>query len=302
MSAPDEITLQLPTGRVAARVWGPPDGAPVLALHGWLDNAASFDRLAPLLPGLRIVAMDLPGHGRSDHRAASASYHYIDWVRDALHAVDALGWDRFALLGHSMGAGISALLAGTFPERVERAVLLDGIGPLSAPADEAASRLRKHLNLLLGQRRRRPRRHGSPEAAALRVVQASTGLSDASARLLVARGSHPVGDGVAWSWDRRIRLPSPGRLTEAQVHAFLDAIECPVLLIVAEHGYPFGEEHFDTRARCIRHLQRVDLPGHHHVHMDDAQRVAEHVRPFLEAEHRAPDITAPSDPLRYTAR
>lgn len=41
------------------KIWGPPDGHPVLALHGWLDNAGTFDTLIPLLPpNLRIVAVD----------------------------------------------------------------------------------------------------------------------------------------------------------------------------------------------------------------------------------------------------
>lgn len=55
----EELELQTPWLRLAARAWGPSGGLPVLAVHGWLDNAASFDVLAPLLPGMRLVAVDL---------------------------------------------------------------------------------------------------------------------------------------------------------------------------------------------------------------------------------------------------
>src|SRR5690606_2312769 len=117
--------VDISVGTLAGLAFGPRDGRPVLALHGWLDNAATFVPLAPLLPELRIYALDLPGHGRSSHRPPGARYHYVDWVGDVIEAADALGLDRFALLGHSMGAGISILTAGTFPERVERLALIE---------------------------------------------------------------------------------------------------------------------------------------------------------------------------------
>lgn len=66
--AVEEVRLSLPHIELAAHLFGPEDGLPVIALHGWLDNANSFARLAPRLEGLRIVALDLAGHGHSGHR------------------------------------------------------------------------------------------------------------------------------------------------------------------------------------------------------------------------------------------
>ena len=82
MMKPREIKLQLPNLKLTAKQWGPESGKPLLALHGWLDNAASFDGLAPLLPELNIVALDLPGHGLSEHKPAGSVYHFIDAVSD----------------------------------------------------------------------------------------------------------------------------------------------------------------------------------------------------------------------------
>ncbi|MCB1637058.1 MAG: alpha/beta fold hydrolase, partial [Xanthomonadales bacterium] len=139
----EELELKTPYLRLAARAWGPLDGVPVLALHGWLDNAASFDALAPLLPNVRLVALDLTGHGRSEHRPPGIHYHFVDFIPDVVAAADALGWDRFALLGHSLGGGIASFVAATLPERIDRVAMIEGLGPpTSDPADGPAN-LRK---------------------------------------------------------------------------------------------------------------------------------------------------------------
>lgn len=100
MSAPArDIRLSLPHIELAAQVYGPEDGRPVLALHGWLDNANSFARLAPKLTGLRIVALDLAGHGYSGHRPIGAGYALWDYAHDVLQAADHLGGSAFPCWG-----------------------------------------------------------------------------------------------------------------------------------------------------------------------------------------------------------
>ena len=160
MDDPEPLTLEIPGLRLAALAWGPADGLPLLAVHGWLDNAASFARLAPLLPGVRLVAVDLPGHGLSEHRPPGAAYHFIDWAVDLAAAGEALGWERYVLLGHSMGAGVVSLLAGALPERVVALALIEGLGPMACEADEAPARLAKAILRRDARERKRPRRRG----------------------------------------------------------------------------------------------------------------------------------------------
>ncbi|HAS30592.1 MAG TPA: alpha/beta hydrolase, partial [Alcanivorax sp.] len=95
-------------GQELAGLQWPGEGEPVLALHGWLDNAASFQPLAEPL-GHPLVALDFAGHGHSEHRPRHQATHYVDHVRDVLAVADQLGWDRFVLVGHSMGAGVACL-------------------------------------------------------------------------------------------------------------------------------------------------------------------------------------------------
>lgn len=104
------------------RAYGPVDGPPVLALHGVTGHAARWKILADALPHLRILAMDLRGHGRSTwHPPWGIEQH----VADALAVLDAAGLSRVAVLGHSYGAAIALHLAHAAPERVERLALLD---------------------------------------------------------------------------------------------------------------------------------------------------------------------------------
>jgi len=72
-----ELSIPTPWGSIAAKTFGSPFGKPVLAVHGWMDNAGTFDRLVPLLPkSIYFVAVDLPGHGRSSHYPNGIPYHY----------------------------------------------------------------------------------------------------------------------------------------------------------------------------------------------------------------------------------
>ncbi|KAM6424970.1 serine hydrolase-like protein 2 isoform 1-T1 [Rhynochetos jubatus] len=107
-----ELKFPVPWGHVAAKAWGPLEGHPVLCLHGWLDNANTFDKLIPLLPrDCYYVAMDFSGHGLSSHRPAGSPYHFLDYVTDVRRVAAALQWRRFTLMGHSMGGSVAGMVS-----------------------------------------------------------------------------------------------------------------------------------------------------------------------------------------------
>ncbi len=279
MSSPLEFAV--PGGTIRALSHDTGGDRCVLALHGWLDNAASFTPLAPMLDDSRVVAMDLAGHGHSDHRPPGASYHLVDYVIDAFEVVERLGWEQFTLMGHSLGAGISCLFAAAFPERVEALVLIDGIGPLSGHEDEAANRLRRAIVARGGQARERGPHPSVDSAVAARLR--ATRMAPASARLIVERNLRAVDGGFAWRTDRRLTHPSPLYLTESQVLAFLAAIECPVLLVHVEDGVIARRPSTRARMDAFAALKVAAVAGQHHVHMDDPAPVAAAVNEFLKA-------------------
>src|SRR3989338_8312729 len=100
---------------------------PLLALHGWLDNAASFSLLAPLLAEHRIIALDFFGHGHSDHLSKDAVYHMFIYVQQIYDVMLQLQLKEVHFVAHSMGGGVACLFAAMFPQMVKSLVLIESL-------------------------------------------------------------------------------------------------------------------------------------------------------------------------------
>lgn len=276
----EEVRLSLPHIELAAHVFGPADGVPVIALHGWLDNANSFARLAPRLHGLRILAIDMAGHGHSAHRPPGAGYALWDYVYDVLQVAEQLGWQRFGLLGHSLGAIVSVVLAGAMPHRVSHLALIDGVLPPTANDEDPAERLGMALQAQLDHENKRKSVHKTLERAIEARMKGVVAVSREAAELLAQRGLMPVPGGYTWRSDSRLTLHSPLRLSEAQALAFVRRVACPTRLVVAQEG---------MLARHTALLEGLPfvveyLPGGHHLHLNDesgAVLVADCFNPFF---------------------
>jgi len=268
-----EIQIKLDNGLCfAAKTWGKKSKAPLLALHGWLDNAGSFETLAPYLEqNYYIIALDFIGHGLTDHLPKYCHYHFIDSVDHVLSIAAKLGLETFSLLGHSMGACVAPILAGTFPEKVERLILLEGIGPLVDTADHASLRLRKYLKL--SQRGRHVRSYENIEDAINTRVKNSAMTYD-SAKLIVTRGMEKREGLFFWRHDTKLLYPSGTCFTEQHIHNFLQNIQCETTLIWAEQGLNIPESFLAERQKQIKYLSIGKISGGHHGHMDYPEQVA----------------------------
>lgn len=267
---------------IAARIHHAGAKTRVLAVHGWLDNAASFDALADCLPDCEIVAIDLIGHGRSDHRATGGWYNLVDYLDEIVQVLDRLDWQRSVWLGHSLGGALLSSLAVALPDRVDRLVLIESGGPLGGMPDNAIERLRRGLADRLRFRADKPLRVFVDVDQAVDARRKVNGLSDSAARALVVRGLRAVEGGHRWSTDPRLTLASPFRIDETHVRELLAGIACPVLLLLADPPLPFmTQADRDARLGLLPTVERHSFAGHHHLHMDTPEPLAERIRPFI---------------------
>ncbi len=266
----------------AALEWGERGGVPTVLLHGFLDHAGGWTRVAEGLGGWR-VAIDHRGHGLSPHAGLGESYHFPDYLADLDALLSQLGTAR--LVGHSMGGTIASMYAGVRPERVRCLVTVDGLGLFDSSTQSA-----ERTTQFLDEMARPPVNKVFPtiEAAASRLRHSSPALDAAWAWQLAARALRPVEGGFTWTWDARHRIRSAIPYRHDHHLQFLRRIRCPVLAVHPEHS-PFARSDVDLLESAIADLRVVTVPGAGHmVHFDAPAALAAAIRPFLDGFDERP--------------
>lgn len=134
---------------------GDPHGEPLLLLHGFTDSSRSWYLMVPHLGEYRLLIPDQRGHGGSD--APTCCYCSGQFADDARLLLDALGIERAAVAGHSLGSMVGISLAADHPERVSKLVLIgstalvpvqrgdwlyDNVAALAEPLDPSSEFIR----------------------------------------------------------------------------------------------------------------------------------------------------------------
>jgi pimeloyl-ACP methyl ester carboxylesterase len=133
------ITTRSITPRTGVRLRvlesGPPDGCPVVLIHGWGACVFTFRHTIEALVAAnhRVVAFDLRGHGLSEKPAAPDDYRTDALLDDLVSVLDECSLDQPDLIGHSLGGGIALHFALRNPQRVRRLVLAAPVGLTSIP-------------------------------------------------------------------------------------------------------------------------------------------------------------------------
>jgi pimeloyl-ACP methyl ester carboxylesterase len=140
--------VKLPTGvTLNVQLDGPEDGEPILLLHGFPESHRTWRGVVPILArDFRVIAPDQRGFGASDKPVGVEAYRTDRILEDLIALADALGLQRFTLVGHDWGGAVAWLAALKHPDRLSRLVIVNAPHPLvfqkslfDDPAQRAAS-------------------------------------------------------------------------------------------------------------------------------------------------------------------
>jgi pimeloyl-ACP methyl ester carboxylesterase len=240
----------------------------VVLLHGFLDLAWGWagTARAGLAGRFHLIAPDLRGHGDSDWIGPGGYYHFIDYVADLHDLIGQLGRARVSLVGHSMGGSVAAYHAGSYPERIHRLALLEGMGP-PEQADAVPDRVRRWVDAWRQARSRETKGYADLAEAAARLQKHDPLLAPELARELAERGTARRPDGrLAFKHDPLHVTTGPLPFRVAFAAEFWQRITCPVLLVEgALSAFRHGANEWEQRASLIASTERAVLAGAGHM-------------------------------------
>ncbi|MBV33657.1 MAG: alpha/beta hydrolase [Porticoccaceae bacterium] len=260
---------------LSAKEWGVSGSIPVIALHGWLDNAATFDRMIPHIKDMHILAVDSAGHGLSDFRSPDAWYDLFQEVHDVISIAKQMNWDRFSLIGHSRGALIAALVAGVFPRLIRRLFMIDGHISIAGENHDAARQLGKSIREEQLFTSSGPTFFTTFRKAVIARANGFLPLEEDAAEVLAKRGVRKCDRGYYWHNDQRLKCSPSLRLTRGQIENFLEAITAPTKMIMATKGVfvdsKNSEQHIKKYINPRNHIAnfvKEEMDGGHHLHLE----------------------------------
>lgn len=289
----DEIYIDLSYGRIRGKWWGSKQKRPILLLHGWQDNAGSFDTLIPLLPPeFDYLAIDWPGHGFSSHLPKGVFYHWTDLVPLLEEIRIKFKWPRLSIIAHSMGVFVSFFYASIFPDKVDLVCALDILKIQQSPpkaTESIPSRAKKLIELVSNLKDKSP--EYTYDELVERVYEGSgRSLNKDKAKYLIERGTRPsTSNPRKFYFTRDIRIKGlqsfflePDITTE-----FIKRIQAAYLFIKGDENHRFTEpeeyvqEGVETFRKYNKRFEMMCVRGKHHFHLNEPELLAGKIGEFL---------------------
>ncbi|CAF4773088.1 unnamed protein product [Pieris macdunnoughi] len=288
-----EIKIPVPWGHVSAKLWGQENQRPVLALHGWQDNAGTWDPLAPMISDkLPILAIDFPGHGHSSWIPPGFQYYPWDLPRLILTIRDYFKWDKISILGHSMGSIAGMRFACVFPDDVDFYIAVDSLIYDDYDLNQVVERFPKILRKIqLAQTRLNdePPSYTMDEITQKWYLGTNKSVALESVQHLAQRGlKASSADPNKFYFNRDARLKSILFNPENKllVGTLVKRLKCPTLYFKAIDS-PYASDEYSVEMREVveRNNAKFEshfVPGTHHVQLNNPERLAPTIITFLQ--------------------
>ncbi|XP_025197759.1 probable serine hydrolase isoform X3 [Melanaphis sacchari] len=289
----EEIQIPVPFGFVSGKWWGSKDKQPIIAIHGWQDNAGTFDPLIELLPkDLSILCIDLPGHGRSSHIPSGLPY-YIFWDGLAIlrRIIKHYNWRKVSIIGHSLGAAIGFLYAASFPDDTEMLISIDTVAPVIFDPSEIVKNTGPNIDKLIHYDSLGVDKMPSYKYSEMidLVVDGHHGtLTRKSCEILMRRGMYRVKDNkYLFSRDIRLKVAWMGLPSLDVVIAFAGQITCRYMNIKAKpyrslDNWPVYSQVLEIIKMNAKDFVFKEYDGTHHLHLNNPECLASDVATFIQ--------------------
>lgn len=290
-----EIQIPIECGYLAAKEWGLSTGQPFLALHGWQDNASSFDRLIPLLaPGLHIIAFDYIGHGKSSHKISGMPYYKLDFIYHIKLVTEHLNWKKFSIIGHSMGCELAIVFSSLYSEMVDRVIGIDFIKPVTYSGENIVVGIKWNIEAYRAMQEKILDKSNLPiytkNQAIKRLV--SNGFNDCGeteVEPLIERGMKQLEPGkFIFRHDPCIKSIWDGGFNSyAAMKEIVLNIRCDLLLIKGKQSsMTYDKDNSDEflkifSEKCNK-FEYVEIDGNHFIHLSYPERIAPVINKFIE--------------------
>jgi pimeloyl-ACP methyl ester carboxylesterase len=278
-------TVEVGGAAISYIAWGEPGRRGLVFVHGGGAHAHWWTHVAATFAGdFRVAALDLSGHGDSDHRDV---YALEQWTDEVIAVGEAAGIEGMpVVVGHSMGGFVTIATAALHGERLAGVVVCDS--PVTEPDPEVESyRLKQAFG--------RPRTYESVDEAVarFRTVPPQDHYLDYVIDHVARRSLKPVDGGWQWKFDRRIFEQFASGMRGIAM-PYLRRVKCRLALLRSEHGLvtpDIGQSMFEALGRVA---PVVELPeAGHHAMLDQPLVLLTAIRALLaDWDH--------SDPHRVT--
>lgn len=260
--------------------WGNPSAPRFVYLHGWADTGSTFQFVVDALQDdWHIIAPDWRGFGRST--AAVSSYWFPDYLADLHDLLEIYSPQQPArLVGHSMGANVAGLYAGTMPERVAAFINIEGFGLVDSDPADAPGRYREWIEAA----KLKPAfsTYKDLDALAGRILKRNPRMDPAHASFVAGEWGTERDDGqVVLRADPLHKLPNPILYRRAAAEACWNAITADVLLVTG--GKSELAQHLGVDGEVdLPHDQSVCIPSAGHMpHFEAPAELAAEIEIFL---------------------